>query len=163
MSTKRMTEKELLEGLDAYTAHADELADPLSQELTPHGTSSFDDEKAKGHVALKGFFGICREWDCTQKEMMQLLGGVSRDTPAKYETLPHATLPQDTLERISYILGIYKSLRVLYPTTERANRRVRLETNEPPFLGSSALDFMTRGSLEHLMETRRYFDAKRTG
>ncbi|MBN8241140.1 hypothetical protein JF541_18445 [Marinobacter hydrocarbonoclasticus] len=35
MSTKRMTEKELLEGLDAHTAHADELAEPLSQELTP--------------------------------------------------------------------------------------------------------------------------------
>lgn len=35
MSNKRMTEKELLEGLDAHTAHADELAEPLPQELTP--------------------------------------------------------------------------------------------------------------------------------
>lgn len=35
MSTKRMTEKELFEGLDAHTAHADELAEPLPQELTP--------------------------------------------------------------------------------------------------------------------------------
>lgn len=35
MPTKRMTEKELLEGLDAHTAHADELAEPLPQELTP--------------------------------------------------------------------------------------------------------------------------------
>ena len=122
-----------------------------------------DDEKAKGHVALKGFFGICREWDCTQKEMMQLLGGVSRSTLAKYETLPHVTLSQDTLERISYILGIYKSLRAMYPTAERANRRVRLETSEPPFLGASALDFMALGSMKHLAETRRYVDAKRAG
>lgn len=35
MSIKRMKEKELLEGLDADTAHADELAQPLSQELEP--------------------------------------------------------------------------------------------------------------------------------
>ena len=35
MKTKRPTEKELLDGLDAYTAHADELAEPLPQELTP--------------------------------------------------------------------------------------------------------------------------------
>lgn len=35
MTTKRPTEKELLDSLDAYTAHADELADPLPQELTP--------------------------------------------------------------------------------------------------------------------------------
>lgn len=35
MKTKRLTEKELLEGLDEHTAHADELAEPLPQELTP--------------------------------------------------------------------------------------------------------------------------------
>jgi len=35
MPTKRPTEKELLEGLDAHTAHADELADLLPQELSP--------------------------------------------------------------------------------------------------------------------------------
>lgn len=35
MTTKRPTEKELLDGLDADTAHADELAEPLPQELTP--------------------------------------------------------------------------------------------------------------------------------
>jgi hypothetical protein len=122
-----------------------------------------DDEKAKGYVALKGFFGICREWECTQEEMMQMLGGVSRSTVAKYQTLPPVKLSRDTLERISYILGIYKSLRVMYPTAERANRRVRLETSEAPFAGMSALDFMAHGSLKHLAETRRYFDAKRAG
>ena len=35
MSIKRMTEQELLEGLDARGAHADELAEPLPQELEP--------------------------------------------------------------------------------------------------------------------------------
>lgn len=39
---------------------------------------TLDDEKAIGHVALKGFFGICREWGCTEEEMMQMLGGVSQ-------------------------------------------------------------------------------------
>ncbi|MFB2765066.1 antitoxin Xre-like helix-turn-helix domain-containing protein [Marinobacter shengliensis] len=124
---------------------------------------ALDDEKAKGHVALKGFFNICREWDCTQEEMMQMLGGVSRSTLAKYQKVPHVKLSRDTLERISYILGIYKSLRVMYPTAERANLRIRLETSEPPFLGASALDFMALGSMKHLAETRRYFEAKQAG
>jgi antitoxin VapB len=35
MAKKPMTEHELLQDLDAHTAHADELAQPLSQELTP--------------------------------------------------------------------------------------------------------------------------------
>ncbi|WP_303293557.1 antitoxin Xre-like helix-turn-helix domain-containing protein [Marinobacter sp. ST-43] len=124
---------------------------------------TLDDEKAIGHLALKGFFGICREWGCTEEEMMQMLGGVSQSTLTKYQALPHLNLSRDTMERISYILGIYKSLRIMYPTAERANRRIRLETSEAPFSGTSALDFMAQGSLKHLMETRRYFDAKRAG
>ncbi|WP_286714604.1 hypothetical protein [Marinobacter sp. tcs-11] len=35
MSRKQITEQELLEGLNAHTAHADELAQPLPHELTP--------------------------------------------------------------------------------------------------------------------------------
>jgi len=35
MARKQLTEQDLLKGLDAHTAHADELADPLPQELTP--------------------------------------------------------------------------------------------------------------------------------
>ena len=35
MSIKRMTEKELLNDLDAKGAHADEVAEPLPQELAP--------------------------------------------------------------------------------------------------------------------------------
>ncbi|RBP27915.1 antitoxin VapB [Marinobacter pelagius] len=35
MSKKRLTEKDLMDDLDAHTAHADELTQPLPQELTP--------------------------------------------------------------------------------------------------------------------------------
>lgn len=35
MKQKRFTEHELLKGLDERTAHADEAAEPLSQELDP--------------------------------------------------------------------------------------------------------------------------------
>lgn len=35
MKKKTFTEQELLEGLDAESAHADELAKPLPEELTP--------------------------------------------------------------------------------------------------------------------------------
>jgi len=120
-----------------------------------------DAEVMRGHVALKGFFNICHEWSCTQEEMMQMLGGISRSTLAKYQKLPYIKLSRDTLERISYVLGIYKSLRLMYPTAERANRRVRLATSELPFSGTSALEFIARGSMKHLMQARRYFDAKR--
>lgn len=123
--------------------------------------SASDAEDFRGHVALKGFFNICREWGCSQEEMMQMLGGISRSTLFKYQKLPYLKLSRDILERISYVLGIYKSLRLMYPTAERANRRIRLVTSELPFAGTSALEYMARGSMKHLMQARRYFDAKR--
>ena len=119
-----------------------------------------DSESFRGHVALKGFFNICREWDCSQEEMLQMLGGISRSTLSKYQKLPYIKLSRDTLERISYVLGIYKSLRLMYPTAERASRRVRLVTTELPFTGTSALEYMARGSMKHLMQARSHFDAK---
>lgn len=129
--------------------------------LSTKQPATADAEALRGHVALKGFFNICREWGCTQEEMMQMLGGVSRSTLSKYQKLPYIKLSRDLLERISYVLGIYKALRLMYPTAERANRRVRLATTELPFTGTSAMDYMTRGSMRHLMQARRYFDAKR--
>lgn len=35
MSINRKSEQDLLEGLDSFTAHADELAQPFLKELTP--------------------------------------------------------------------------------------------------------------------------------
>lgn len=37
MSSKRISEKDLLKNLDAHTAHADELATPMAHEVDPLG------------------------------------------------------------------------------------------------------------------------------
>jgi len=68
-------------------------------------TETSDAEALRGHVALKGFFNICHEWGCSQEEMTQMLGGISRSTLSKYQKLPYIKLSRDTLERISYIMG----------------------------------------------------------
>jgi len=124
-------------------------------------TEQGDHEAEKGRVALKGFFRITEEWGCTTEERSKLLGGPSRTTLYNYAKLNPVKLSNDTMERISYILGIYKALQLLYPTHERANRRIRLKTSEVPFCGKSAMEFMTQGSMMNLMLARQYFDAKR--
>ena len=120
-----------------------------------------DREAEKGRVALKGFFRVMEEWGCSSEERSKLLGGPSRTTLYNYAKLNPIRLSKDTMERISYILGIYKALQLLYPTHERANRRIRLKTSELPFCGKSAIEFMAQGSMMHLMMARQYFDAKR--
>lgn len=120
-------------------------------------------ERQTAQVALKGFRRITSEWECTEKERRALLGGALPEEFENDEGVPKAPLPAEALQRISLILGIYKALQELYPTHERANRRIRLATSEPPFKGMSAMAFMTQGNLKYLAETRRYFDAKLGG
>lgn len=45
MDKKTFTEQELLEGLDAYTAHADELADLVKEEMDLDGAEEGNHEQ----------------------------------------------------------------------------------------------------------------------
>lgn len=116
---------------------------------------------AAGRVALKSFFLIMEGWGVTSEEAMILLGGVSRTTYFRYKALPEITLGVDTLDRISYIMGIYKGLRMLFNEPDRANQWIKRPNTASPFHGKSALEWMLQGHLTNLAETRRYIDAWR--
>jgi Antitoxin Xre/MbcA/ParS C-terminal toxin-binding domain len=116
------------------------------------------EEKIKGRVALKGFFNIANEWGVQAPDQRILLGGIPPSTYAKYKDLPEVKLPNDMLERISYIFGIYKALRILFPSTEQAAQWVSKENDAYPFNGHSALDYMTIGRVTNLADVRRYLD-----
>ena len=118
-------------------------------------------EREKGRVALKAFFAITEGWGCTPDEQRILLGGIGKTTYYKYRALPAVQLPRDTLERISYIMGIYKALRILLPTEGRANAWVRRPNRAPLFNGQSALERMLAGRVVDLADVRRHLDAWR--
>ncbi len=110
-------------------------------------------------VALKAFFSLAREWQLERAEQITLLGGPSVRTYYRWRSGQAPVLPRDTLERISVLLGIYKALHVLFPVPERANAWLR-RPNEA-FGGSTALDVMLKGRVDHLYRVRRYLDAWR--
>lgn len=118
-------------------------------------------ERHKGRVALKAFFAITDAWGCTPEEQRILLGGVGKTTYYRYRGLPEIQLPQDTLERISYVMGIYKALRVLLPSEAQANGWVRRPNQGAPFQGQSALQRMLAGQVVDLADVRRYLDGWR--
>lgn len=116
---------------------------------------------AAGQAALKGFFAIMERWSATPEQMRVLLGAIGKTTLFRYQKLPAVVLSHDLLERISYILGIYKALRILFPTEERACEWIRKPNSAAPFNGHSALDWMLRGRITDLADVRRYLDAQR--
>ena len=96
-------------------------------------------------------------------EQMILLGVSARSTFFKWKKDPNAVLPKDTLERISYILCVYKALQVLLPDDKAADLWVRRPNAAPEFGGQSALDRMLSGQVADLFVVRQYLDTQRGG
>ena len=114
-----------------------------------------------GRVALKGFFRIARQWNLKPSEQRVLLGDLPQTTFSRYQKLPEVQLNRDLLERISYVLGIYKALHVLFQDAGHADEWIWRPNEAFPFNGASALDYLLQGSLTRLAEVRSYLDAQR--
>jgi hypothetical protein len=120
------------------------------------------DRKALSGPALRTFFRIAEAWGLSNDEQITLLGA-ERSTYYKWKRERDGLLPKDTLERISYILGIYKALHILLPNDQAADSWIRRSNTAPVFGGKSALDRMLSGQVSDLYVVRQYLDAQRGG
>ena len=115
-------------------------------------------------AGLRAFVRIAELWQLTVDEQLCLLGQPPRSTYFAWRRHPdQARLPRDTLERLSNLLGIYKSLQILLPDAAAADAWVRQPNAAPLFAGRSALQQMLAGNLSDLNGVRRYLDSVRGG
>lgn len=121
------------------------------------------DRKGLSGPALRTFFRIADLWGLSVDEQMTLLGITARSTFFKWKKDANTALPRDTLERISYILGVYKALQILLPDEKAADGWIRRPNAAPLFGGRSALDRMLSGQVADLFVVRQYLDAQRGG
>ena len=106
---------------------------------------------------LEAFFAISDRWRLSTDEQIALLGSPGRSTFFKWKK-DGGALPADTRERISHLLSIWKSLRILFIQDDRVEAWPR-EVNFH-FDGSSALELMLEG-IGGVVRVRRYLDAQR--
>ncbi len=121
------------------------------------------DRRGLSGAALRAFFRIASLWSLSVDEQMALLGVTARSTFFKWKKDPKAVLPKDTLERISYILGIYKALQILLPDETAADEWVKRSNTAHSFGGRSPLERMLSGQVADLFVIRQYLDAQRGG
>jgi hypothetical protein len=114
-----------------------------------------------GGPGLRAFANIAEAWGLTVADQLKLLGIASRSTFFKWRREREPRLPRDTLERLSYLLGIYKSLQILLPDERAADEWIRKPNNAPLFGGRSALERMMTGQVADLYVVRQYLDAER--
>jgi len=127
--------------------------------MSAASTGRQPDRKDLTGPALRTFFRIADAWALKEQEQMRILGLDSRSTFQSWKRGAVASIPKDALERISYVMGIYKGLQILLPKT--ANEWVRKPNKANVFGGRPAVDRMTSGNVADLYVVRQYIDAQR--
>lgn len=112
-------------------------------------------------AALRTFFNLADAWDLRVVEQRRLLGDPPESTFYKWKKQGDGALGRDVIERISYLLGIYKALQILFPEPAQADAWLRKPNQAAPFGGHSALERMLSGNVSDLFVVRQYLDAQR--
>ena len=114
-------------------------------------------------AAVDGVLRLAEIWRLTSAEICALLGDVSERTWFRMKKGEWTgILSQDTLTRISALVGIFKGLRLYFngPLTYQWPKAVN---TGPLFNGHSPVDLMIEGGIPMMLKVRRYLDGLRGG
>jgi len=112
--------------------------------------------------ALKGFFKLVQAWQLRDEDARELLGGLSSSAFYEWKKNPDRVLEVDRITRISYLIGIYKALHILYGD-KLADEWVTLPNKNVIFAGRTPLAYMHAGGLLAMQTVRKLLDARRGG
>ena len=126
--------------------------------------SRLEERRRLSSAALKAFFNIVKHWQVRDEDARELLGGVSNGAyyQLKQSTGPTRPMDHDRLLRISYLIGIFKALNILY-SQRLADQWMQLANQNPLFAGRSPLEYIVRGGAPAMEVVRQLLDARRGG
>ena len=133
-----------------------------SFDRAPDLTNSAVREELSGS-AIKGFLRIAGKWGLTESQARGLLGGIASSTFHAWKSSPNKQrLAQDTLVRISLVIGVYKALH-MYFGEDLADRWVTLGNRGSLFAGDAPVEYMIRQGQPGMLQVRRMLDGWRGG
>jgi hypothetical protein len=156
----KMEYKESRNGGNMHTAYA--YPKSSFETRPPVDLSAKEERERLSPSALKGFFKLAAAWELRDDDARELLGGVSSSAFYEWKKNPARVLEVDRLTRISYLLGIYKSLHIIYGD-KLADEWVSLANRNAIFAGRPPLAFMLAGGLLAMQTVRQLVDARRGG
>lgn len=113
--------------------------------------------------AIKAFVNIAERWKLTEAQARGLLGGIASSTYHAWRSEPRGRkLDQDSLMRISLVIGIFKALQI-YFGKPWADRWVTLANRGSLFSGQAPVDYMLRNGQPGMLQVRRLLDSWRGG
>jgi hypothetical protein len=111
-------------------------------------------------LEMESFLTLADRWELTTDDQIKLLGSPGRSTFFKWKK-SGGTLPNDTIERISHLLNIYKCLEIVLPNPTSADNWIKKQNTY--FESRSALEVMLDGQVSDIYRVRQYLDAQRGG
>lgn len=112
--------------------------------------------------AVRAFFNIAARWNLRDDDAKVLLGGMSNGPYYAMKKNSDRVLDTDRLVRISYLIGIFKALNILY-SKKLADAWVQLPNSNRIFGGETPLAYMMKGGQPAMQTVRRLLDARRGG
>lgn len=109
-----------------------------------------------------GFFNLVKKWGVRDEDASELLGGISSSAFYDWKKKPDRVLEVDRITRISYLIGIYKALHIIYGD-KLADKWVTLPNKNAIFAGHSPLELMLAGGVIAMQTVRSLLDARRGG
>lgn len=118
-------------------------------------------EKHQSTAGLRTAITIMERWEASREQMAKILR-VSGSTLARAKAGTGAiTLDNDQLDRVSYVLNIHATLRLLFDNPDNVYGFIKLPNHNAFFNGRKPLDVMADGSFASLYETFRRIDGLR--
>ncbi len=112
--------------------------------------------------ALKVFLNLVTKWRVRDEDARELLGGMSSDAVYALEKHPNHLLEIDQIIRVSFLVGIYKALHLLYGD-KLADEWITLPNSNTVFRGSTPLQHMLCNGLTGIETVRKLLDARLDG
>ncbi len=112
--------------------------------------------------AVRAFFKIMDQWKVRNESARQLLGGMSNGAFYALKKDGGRALDEDKLRRISYLVGIFKALNIIY-SEDLADQWMQLPNKNRIFRGMTPNDYLIHGGLPAFATVRKLLDVRRGG
>ena len=131
--------------------------------LQPSAEVDLHDRDARGRLAklVVNLFDLWKLAPADQAALLGLSPG-SRSTLARYRRGEPLADSADLIARVGHLLGIHKSLRILFPHDRDLAYRWITSANRR-FDGATPLEVIKRYGYEGILAVRRYLDFERGG
>lgn len=118
------------------------------------------ERKRLAGAAMRAFVRLSELWDLVPAQQATLLGASSPEQCFLWLSGDIEGSDEELLQRLSYMLGIYKAVKMLGVGADGGRRWLHSPNRSAAFKGRSPLDRMLRGDVKDLAAVREYLDAQ---